>query len=221
MNKNFIIALLCAFSISHFTTNAQNNNRPMDNFSYSVGVLIAKSLKDQGIDNLNMDDFMKGLNEQLKGTANCTVEQATQAYSKGMQEVAAKKNGPLKEAGEKFLAENKTKPGVVTTTSGLQYQVIKMGDGAKPGPTSKVKVHYHGTLPDGKVFDSSVERGEPISFPLNGVIPGWTEGVQLMPVGSKFKFFIPYNLAYGERGAGADIKPFSALVFEVELLAIE
>ncbi len=123
--------------------------------------------------------------------------------------------------GEKFLAENAKKQGVFTTASGLQYEVIKMGDGPKPKATDKVKTHYHGTLINGKVFDSSVERGEPISFPLANVIPGWTEALQLMPVGSKFRLFIPYQLAYGERGAGADIKPYSALIFEVELLGIE
>jgi FKBP-type peptidyl-prolyl cis-trans isomerase FklB len=125
------------------------------------------------------------------------------------------------EAGKKFLEENAKKPGVKTTASGLQYEVLKDGSGAKPTLQSKVKVHYHGTLIDGKVFDSSVNRGEPITFPLNGVIQGWQEGVQLMPVGSKYRFYIPYNLAYGERGAGANIPPYSALIFDVELLAIE
>ena len=110
---------------------------------------------------------------------------------------------------------------MVTTKSGLQYKILKKGDGAKPSATDKVKVHYHGTLLDGKVFDSSVDRGEPISFPLDGVIKGWTEGVQLMPIGSKFKFFIPSDLAYGDRGAGGDIGPGATLIFEVELLAIE
>ena len=138
-----------------------------------------------------------------------------------MSAIAAKKNAGAKEEGEKFLLENKKRSGVMTTASGLQYEVIKMGDGAKPGPTDKVKTHYHGTLIDGTVFDSSVERGEPISFQVNGVIAGWQEALQLMNVGSKYKLYIPYNLAYGERGAGADIKPFSALIFEVELLGIE
>lgn len=130
------------------------------------------------------------------------------------------KYGNTKEIGEKFLDENKLREGVITTESGLQYEVLKMGKGKKPSATDKVKVHYHGTLIDGKVFDSSVERGEPITFALNQVIAGWTEGVQLMPVGSKFKFYIPQNLAYGERAAG-DIPPYSTLIFEVELLDIE
>ncbi len=222
MKKNSILAIIIEIVFSQFSLFSQNDNtQPMDNFSYSVGILIAKSFKEQGIENINVEDFVKGLKDQKNGTASMSIEQATQNYSVGAQAMSAKKHGVVKEAGEKFLAENKTKPGVVSTESGLQYQIITMGSGAKPNATSKVKVHYHGTLIDGKVFDSSVDRGEPISFPLNGVIAGWTEGVQLMPVGSKFRFFIPYSLAYGERGAGADIKPFSALIFEVELLGIE
>ena len=130
------------------------------------------------------------------------------------------KYGEAIAAGKKFLEENKLKEGVVTTESGLQYEVIKMGKGAKPAATDKVKVHYHGTLTDGTVFDSSVDRGEPITFALNQVIPGWTEGVQLMPVGSKFRFYVPQELGYGARQAGS-IPPYSTLIFEVELLGIE
>jgi len=130
------------------------------------------------------------------------------------------KYGSTKEQGEKFLEENKLREGVIVTESGLQYEVLKMGKGKKPSATDRVKVHYHGTLTDGTVFDSSVERGEPIVFGLNQVIAGWTEGVQLMPVGSKFKFFIPQELGYGERAAGS-IPPYSTLIFEVELLGIE
>lgn len=130
------------------------------------------------------------------------------------------KYGEAIAAGKKFLEENKLKEGVITTESGLQYEVIKMGKGAKPTATDKVKVHYHGTLTDGTVFDSSVDRGEPITFALNQVIPGWTEGVQLMPVGSKFRFYIPQELGYGARQAGS-IPPYSTLIFEVELLGIE
>jgi FKBP-type peptidyl-prolyl cis-trans isomerase len=126
-----------------------------------------------------------------------------------------------KAAGEAFLAENKKKEGVVTTASGLQYKILKEGAGEKPGPTSKVNVHYRGTTIDGKEFDSSYQRGKPISFPLNGVIKGWTEGVQLMPVGAKFQFFIPSELAYGKRGSPPSIGPDATLIFEVELLAIE
>ncbi len=134
------------------------------------------------------------------------------------RKTVAEKN---KAEGEKFLAENAKKEGVHVTPSGLQYEVLKMGDGKKPVATDKVKVHYKGTLLDGTVFDSSYKRGQPISFPLNGVIKGWIEGLQLMPVGSKFKFYIPADLAYGEHGAGAAIAPNSTLIFEVELLDIE
>lgn len=124
------------------------------------------------------------------------------------------------QAGETFLAENKTKEGVQTTASGLQYKVLKLGTGQKPKATNTVRVHYEGRLINGTVFDSSYQRGESIEFPLNGVIAGWTEGVQLMPTGSKFQFYIPANLAYGERGAGASIGPNETLIFDVELLAI-
>jgi FKBP-type peptidyl-prolyl cis-trans isomerase FklB len=128
---------------------------------------------------------------------------------------------PNKEAGEKFLAENKKKDSILVTESGLQYKIIKLGTGPKPVITDKVKTHYHGTLINGEIFDSSVQRGEPITFPVNGVIQGWVEALQLMPVGSKFKLFVPQNLAYGVRGGGQAIKPYSALIFEVELLEIE
>ena len=125
-----------------------------------------------------------------------------------------------KKTGTAFLTENKAKPGVVTTTSGLQYSVEKEGTGAKPTATDRVKVHYTGKLLDGKVFDSSVERGQPAEFGVGEVIKGWTEALQLMPIGSKWKLFIPADLAYGDRGAGADIKPGSTLVFDVELIDI-
>lgn len=127
----------------------------------------------------------------------------------------------MKEAGEKFLAENAKKAGVKTTASGLQYRSVVEGTGPKPQATDTVEVHYRGTFIDGREFDSSYKRGESISFPLNGVIRGWTEGLQLMPVGSKYELYIPYHLAYGERGAGGVIPPFAALIFEVELLGIE
>lgn len=123
-------------------------------------------------------------------------------------------------AGKQFLAENKTKPGIIETESGLQYEVLTLGEGAKPNATSTVTCHYHGTTIDGKVFDSSVKRGTPASFPLNRVIIGWTEGLQLMPTGSKFRFFLPSHLAYGDQQVGSDIAPNSALIFEVELLSI-
>ncbi len=212
--------IICIFS--SLGLHAQKNKSNMDSLSYSIGILFGNSLKQQGFEKINASSLSEALDAVLADKpTSLTKEQATQIYSQAMSAMTAKKNAGAKEEGEKFLAENMKRPGVMTTASGLQYEVLKMGDGKKPGPTDKVKTHYHGTLINGTVFDSSVERGEPISFPVNGVIAGWQEALQLMPVGSKYKLYIPYNLAYGERGAGADIKPFSALIFEVELLAIE
>jgi FKBP-type peptidyl-prolyl cis-trans isomerase FklB len=191
----------------------------------NMGEQIGKNIKDQeaqgliGEPSLATDfelikqGFINGLlgfTEQMDGT------QAGEYIQNTMNTI---KYGSVKEDGEKFLAENALKEGVVTTESGLQYEVIKMGKGKKPTATDKVRVHYHGTLIDGTVFDSSVERGEPTEFGLNQVIAGWTEGLQLMPVGSKFRFFIPQELAYGSRNAGS-IPPYSTLIFEVELLGI-
>ena len=171
---------------------------------------------------LNVEIIKKGLIENLKGETNVTLNanEATEWLNKIMEAKATERNKGLAAKGEEFLAENATREGVYVTESGLQYEVIAMGEGEKPTAESTVKVHYHGTLIDGTVFDSSVERGEPIEFPLSNVIKGWTEGVQLMPVGSKFKFYIPYQLAYGERGAGELIGPCEALIFEVELIEI-
>ncbi|MBN8852550.1 MAG: FKBP-type peptidyl-prolyl cis-trans isomerase [Sphingobacteriales bacterium] len=147
-------------------------------------------------------------------------QQANSCMVNFMHKAQAEKSAGNKKIGEDFLAANKNKPGVVTLPSGLQYTVMKEGTGPKPGPTDKVKVHYHGTLIDGRVFDSSVDRGQPIELAVNGVIPGWTEALQLMSVGSKWKLFIPSNLAYGDQQAGPLIAPGSTLIFEVELLDI-
>jgi FKBP-type peptidyl-prolyl cis-trans isomerase len=169
----------------------------------------------------------EGMRGFLSGTAKLT-DQQFQACMENLQQEAMQKmeaekaaSGSVNKArGEKFLAENKSKDGVKTTASGLQYKVIKEGTGKKPAKENTVKVHYTGTTIDGKVFDSSVERGEPIEFPLAGVIAGWTEGVQLMSVGSKYTLYIPSNLAYGEQGAGQAIGPNETLIFDVELLDI-
>jgi FKBP-type peptidyl-prolyl cis-trans isomerase FklB len=176
----------------------------------------------------NIEIFRKGLIEGIQQkTTHMTIEEATtymdNLFAKIQEKQAQKQaelNKKLAAKGEAFLAENAKREGVIVTESGLQYEVLKMGNGKKPTAENTVKVHYHGTLIDGTVFDSSVERGEPIEFPLVNVIKGWTEGVQLMPVGSKFKFYIPYQLAYGERGAGNLIGPCEALIFEVELIEI-
>lgn len=189
-----------------------------ERISYSYGLMIGGQLKGRGVD-IDMDQFLDGFGAGFDGTEPALSEdEVSAAFDENEKAMAEKQAG----AGKEFLAENAKKEGVKTTESGLQYLVLTEGpeDGAKPAATDKVKVHYHGTLIDGTVFDSSVERGEPISFPLNGVIPGWTEGVQLMPVGAKYRFFIPYDLAYGERGSPPVIPPYAALIFDVELLGI-
>jgi len=196
--------------------------------SYAIGMDVGKSLK--GLEMaFDRDAFAKAVNDTLDDKAPLMKpEDAARVKQEFFQKRAAREAEKRQAAaaenkvkGETFLAENAKKEGVVVTDSGLQYMVVKEGDGAKPAATDKVKVHYRGTLIDGTEFDSSYKRGQPISFQLNGVIKGWTEGVQLMSVGSSYKFFIPSELAYGERGAGAMIGPDETLIFEVELLDIE
>lgn len=199
-----------------------------DSLSYSIGVSIAQSIKQQGIANVNTAVLTRAIGDALNGgTPKLSIEQCQQIVQNYFQKQSAGKMAETqkismanKTIGDAFLADNKAKPGVQTTASGLQYLIEKEGTGPKPASTDKVKVHYTGKLIDGKVFDSSVERGQPIEFPVTGVIPGWVEALQLMPVGSKWKLFIPANLAYGDRGAGADIAPGSTLLFDVELLEI-
>lgn len=220
MKKVLTVLITCL--LFTLESNAQQKEKSMDSLSYSIGVLFGSSLKQQGMSNINASDLAEAFDAAINGKqTKISNEEATRIYSKAMGEMAAKAGGKAKEEGERFLKENSMKEGVISLPSGLQYEVITMGDGKKPSATSKVRTHYHGTLINGDVFDSSVDRGEPISFPVNGVIKGWQEALQLMPIGSKWRLFIPYFLAYGERGAGADIKPYSALIFEVELLGIE
>ena len=215
MKKLKLIAVLfLAATVSIF---AQSK---LDSAAYSIGVLIAQSLKSGGIESVNCTDLAKGVEDALKGTQKIDMQKAQDFYTKYSAEQSKKKYAGNMEKGKKFLDENKKRSGVTTLKSGLQYEIMKAGTGPKPGPTDKVKTHYHGTLIDGTVFDSSVQRGEPIEFPVNGVIKGWTEALQLMPTGSKWKLFIPYDLAYGERGAGGSIGPYETLIFEVELLAV-
>ena len=196
---------------------------PMDKVSYFIGRNFGEQFKGQGIA-IDLTALNEGIKSGLAGEkAKYTQDElmaAMQAFEASMQAKAASRGQEAKAAGDKFLAENAKRKGVTTTASGLQYEVIKAGDGPKPAVTDKVNVHYHGTLLNGKVFDSSVERGMPITFGVQEVIKGWTEALQLMPVGSKWKIFIPSQLAYGENGAGGDIGPNEALVFEVELLGI-
>jgi FKBP-type peptidyl-prolyl cis-trans isomerase FklB len=191
-----------------------------DSFSYAIGLSIASFYKAQGISNINNALVLKALADSKVDKALLNEQQVNNCIVSYMQKTRSENASPNKKAGQAFLAENKKKPGVVTLPSGLQYQVIKEGTGPKPSIDDQVKVHYHGTLIDGTVFDSSVERGQPITLGLKNVIPGWTEALQLMPVGSKWKLFIPSDLAYGDNPAGPTIKEGSTLIFDVELLEI-
>ncbi len=200
----------------------------MDKLSYALGIGIGSQLAGMGAKGLNIDDFAQAVKDVISGTPlkvnNAEAQSLVQAFFQEQEEkqraAAAEAGKVAKAAGESFLAENAKKEGVVVLPSGLQYQVLKEGNGKKPSTTDQVKCHYEGTLIDGTIFDSSYQRNEPATFGLNQVIAGWTEGVQLMSEGAKYRFFIPYNLAYGERGAGAQIPPFAALVFDVELLKV-
>ncbi len=223
--KCFIISL-ALLSLAGFVF-GQEKSTPLkdtkDKVSYSIGLNIGLNLKKQNV-SINPDTFVLGLKDALAGKPQMTDEQVKEtmtAFEKEMidkQKAAGVKN---RADGEKFLAENKKKEGVKTTASGLQYKVIKEGSGAQPKETDTVVANYRGTLIDGTEFDSSYTRGQPATFPLSGVIRGWTEALQLMKVGSKYQLFIPANLAYGERAMGSDIGPNSTLVFEVELVGIQ
>lgn len=195
-----------------------------DSTSYALGVNIARNLKAQNLDNIDAMLLYKGLSDVLmnKKTILLNDADASRCVNTYAQSMNSKKASGVKLAGQKFLAENAKKPGIISMPGGWQYQVLKTGESLeKPLATDKVKVHYHGTLIDGTVFDSSVDRGEPISFGLNQVIKGWTLSVTQMTVGSKWKVFLPSDLAYGDNGAGEKIPGGSALIFEIELLAIE
>jgi FKBP-type peptidyl-prolyl cis-trans isomerases 1 len=193
----------------------------LDSASYSFGITMASNMKKDGLSAINYDLMMQGMKDAFNEKPFALTTQASQsAINNLFVTLSKKKFGPAIAEGTAFLENNKKQPGVQVTASGLQYQVITKGTGAMPKATDSVLVHYKGTLLNGKQFDSSYDRNAPISFPLSNVIPGWTEGVQLMPAGSKYKFFIPYNLAYGEHGAGQDIPPYSTLIFEIELLKV-
>jgi FKBP-type peptidyl-prolyl cis-trans isomerase FklB len=200
----------------------------LDSVSYAIGMDVAKNVK-TNVSEIDSELFIQGYMNYIDSTniliKEENIQQVLSSYFQKKQEEKMKEQEAEgqknKTANEKFLEENKTKSGVKVTESGLQYMVMKEGSGEKPTEESKVKVHYHGTLIDGTVFDSSVDRGEPAEFGVNQVIKGWTEGLQLMSVGSKYKFFIPQDLAYGARQAGEKIKPYSTLIFEVELLEIQ
>lgn len=197
------------------------NAQQMDSVSYSLGLLVAQNLKSQGFDKLDAASLSAAVNDVLSGAeTKISPEEANAIVNSYMQKKQQEQYAGIIESGKQFLADNAKRDEVTELPSGLQYEVLKEGTGEKPAPTSKVTVHYHGTLLDGTVFDSSVDRGQPATFGVNQVIKGWTEALQLMPAGSKWKLYIPYDLAYGDRGAGGKIGPYSTLVFEVELLEI-
>jgi len=194
----------------------------MSKISYALGMNLAQNLKASGIETIEYAEFTKGLEAAFEGKeTQMSADEANQTLQQFFGELQAKQAEVAIQAGKDFLAENAKKEGVVTLESGLQYEIMTEGNGDKPAATDQVECHYHGTLIDGTVFDSSVQRGEPATFPVNGVIQGWVEALQLMPVGSKWRLFIPSDLAYGERGAGQQIGPHTTLIFEVELLAIK
>lgn len=201
----------------------------MDKLSYSLGLGIGQQLKQMGLkDVLNVEDFKQSIIDVLEDNElKVKNTEAQQIVSQFFAEQEQKLNAQKAEQGKKaleegrvFLENNASKPGVITTASGLQYEVLKEGNGKHPKATDQVRCHYEGTLIDGTVFDSSYQRNEPAVFGLNQVITGWTEGVQLMSEGAKYRFYIPYKLAYGEGGAGAMIPPFATLIFDVELLEV-
>nr|WP_314831811.1 FKBP-type peptidyl-prolyl cis-trans isomerase [uncultured Porphyromonas sp.] len=193
----------------------------MNKVSYALGLSIGQNFRASGFDEISLEDFLAGVRDVLQeAEPRMTYDEAKVVINDYFQEVRRKAVERNKAAGEEFLKINGRKAGVVTLPSGLQYEVIKMGDGEKPQLTDTVECHYHGTLINGQVFDSSMDRGQTAKFPLQGVIKGWTEVLQLMPVGSKWKVTIPSDLAYGDRGAGEMIQPGSTLVFIIELIGI-
>ncbi|MCB0540755.1 MAG: FKBP-type peptidyl-prolyl cis-trans isomerase [Chitinophagales bacterium] len=231
MKKQSILLVLVVLINAIFFTSCKESNsksnsgevtlsNETDSLSYALGVNIGENAKRGGFETINYEAFAKGMEGVYSDNAIMTAEVAGTYINEVMMAKESAKAQVAKGEGEKFLAENAKKAGVVTTPSGLQYEVIKEGTGATPTAEDVVTVHYHGTLTDGTVFDSSVERGEPATFPLNQVIAGWTEGLQLMKEGAKYRFYIPSNLAYGDRAMGDVIKPGSTLIFDVELLKV-
>ncbi|MDA1044377.1 MAG: FKBP-type peptidyl-prolyl cis-trans isomerase [Verrucomicrobia bacterium] len=218
----------CVATLAFVTTNASELSTDAQKEGYSLGAGFGTQMREQDVD-IDVETFVEGFRDALSGKdlalTDAELKNYTQNFQKRMTETMKAKADQTgtknTAAGKAFLAENAAKEGVVVTASGLQYSVIKEGEGPKPGPTDKVTVHYTGTLLDGTVFDSSVERGQPATFPLNRVIPGWTEGLQLMNVGSKYTLYVPSDLAYGERAGSPKIGPHSTLIFEVELLSID
>ncbi len=219
--KKILIVLLCCSGIG---VNAKELQSDQEKLSYSMGVVIAKSIENRNID-LDIPSFIKAIEAVLKGESldltTADIQQRLNDYEQQQQTTQAASAKQNKTAGEQYLAQHKKKKGVTTLPSGLQYKILKAGQGKKPKADSMVLVHYHGTLIDGTEFDSSYTRGEPIELGVNRVIKGWQEALQLMPTGSKWQIAIPSELAYGARGAGAIIGPNAALLFDIELLEIK
>jgi FKBP-type peptidyl-prolyl cis-trans isomerase len=228
-NLFLVMAAGCIVLASCNTSNSQQIKLATmaDSAAYAIGIDLGNNIKKNlpeapGGKELNQQIILQAFATIMKGDSGLIASSKAGAITQGyFVKYQALEGGKNKEAGKKFLEENAKRPGVTTTASGLQYEVLKAGTGPKPTAQSQVKVHYEGTTIDGKVFDSSVKRGEPVTFGVGQVIKGWTEALQLMPVGSKWKIYIPSELAYGEQAAGANIKPNSVLIFEVELLDIE
>ncbi len=231
MNKLFLMCgvLILALTACNTPKTADNNGpikltTKLDSVSYAIGISIGQNMVKDGLDSIDVDMLARAMKSSLgkKDSLLLTMPLAQTVIQSYVQSLQTKKFEPNKAAGAKYLEENKKKPGVITTASGLQYKIIKEGTGPKPKLTDTVTTHYHGTLIDGTVFDSSVDRKQPISFSVHGVIPGWTEALQLMPMGSKWQLVIPENLAYGEHPQpGSKIQPFATLIFDLELLDIK
>lgn len=226
MKKLLTVGLCFAFFFASISANSQNSNSEMtkqQRQSYAIGANMGQGITHDGV-TLDMESFIQGVKDGIAGQNKFSDEEMQTVFNELQQDLQAMHESKLKEEKEKgrvFLEENMKNKSVYTTESGLQYKIITMGSGPKPTAESKVTVNYEGRLLDGTVFDSSVKQGKPITFGLNRVIKGWTEGVQLMPVGSKFIFYIPSDLAYGDRGAGPDIPGGATLIFEIELLSID
>lgn len=225
------LAVLALFGCNqnNTSTNKTELATSIDSVSYAIGTSLGKNISND-FPEFNLDAFNQAIKDEMDTAVASKIDaakgqQIIQTYFAEKEKIKKEEEKMSFqsniEKGEKFLSENGKREGVTTLASGLQYEVISEGNGPKPELTDMVETHYHGTLLDGTVFDSSVDRGEPVSFPVNGVIPGWTEALQLMQVGAKWKLYIPYNLAYGENGAGAAIGPYSTLIFEVELIGIK
>ncbi len=226
MFKKIVILLIVAGFFMSCNVNKKmekvNLDTELERVSYSLGVTAGAYYLKQGFDSIDIDAFTVGFKAAVKEMdLQIPEEECNTVLQEFFNKASEQKAEELQKEGAEFLAENAKREGVITLPSGLQYEVITEGTGPIPSATDKVKTHYHGTLIDGTVFDSSVEDGEPVSFPVNGVIAGWTEALQLMKVGSKWRLFVPYDLAYGERGAGQLIGPYTALIFDIELLEIE